>query len=165
MPKIVCPSCGKKMRLPDNLAGRSVMCTRCDAVIAVPASLVEAVEKAAAKETSPPPEEDPPFPLPARLGIIALVLGMISSLLTCVPLVHYITIGMSGIGLLLGLGGLYRARTDSEPLPPSVASGVGIYNGFGTRVRDYPLAGVAACLFALLLTLLPTLIQWLAEQG
>lgn len=165
MPKIVCPSCAKKMRLPDHLAGRRVMCTRCDAVIAIPADLVEVADKAPPPETAAPPEEDQPFPLPARLGIVALVLGMISSLLTCVPLVHYVSLGMSGVGLLLGLGGLFRARTDSEPLPTAVASGTGICGGFGTRVRDYPLAGVAACLIALLLILLPTLIQWLSEQG
>lgn len=165
MPKIVCPSCAKKMRLPDNLAGRRVMCTRCDAVIPVPANLAAVAEEAAVKETTPSAEEDLPFPLPARLGIVALVLGMISSLLTCVPLVQYVAIGLSGVGLLLGLGGLYRARTDSEPLPPEVAGGTGIWGGFGTHVRDYPLAGVAACLIALLLTLLPTLLHWWSEQG
>ncbi|HTU89432.1 MAG TPA: hypothetical protein VMF69_04985 [Gemmataceae bacterium] len=164
MAKIACPSCHKKIRLPDHLAGRRIMCPRCEAVITVPTELVKAVEEAAAVETTSPVEE-PPFPLPARLGIISLILGILSTFLVCAPILNYLSIGLSSVGLLLGLGGLYRSRTDSEPLPPSVAGGVGIWNGFGTRVRDYPLAGVAACLLSLLLTLLPTLIHWWSQHG
>jgi hypothetical protein len=165
MPRVVCPSCRKSLHPPDHLVGRRVMCPRCDTVIIVPNELTEIVEEAkTAQKTSSSPNEDLPFPLPARLGIIALVLGVVSIFMVCVPSVSYLSIGMSGIGLLLGLAGLFRARTDSEPLPPAIAGGVGIYGGFGTRVRHYPLAGIAACLLALFLTLLPTLIQWLTEQ-
>ena len=90
-----------------------------------------------------------------------MALGLASVLIMCLPLIGYLSIGLSSIGLLLGLGGLFRARTDYEPLPPHVvAGGVGIWGGFGTRTRDYPLAGVAACLLALLLALLPSLLKW-----
>lgn len=162
MPRIACPSCHKKLQIPSHVAGRRIMCPRCDAVIKVPTELVQAVEEAASVEKSSP-REDPPFPLAARLGIIALILAMISFLLLCMPSVSYVSIGLSSVGLLLGLAGLYRARTDSEQLPPAVAGGVGISSGFGTRVGHYPWAGVAACLLSLLLTLLPMLIQWLSE--
>lgn len=165
MPRIVCPSCRKKLRLPDQFAGRRVMCPRCDEVLVVPTELVKVVEDAGTTEETSPPEEDLPFPKPARWGIIALVLGMISTFMKCVPWINYVAIGLSGLGLLLGLSGLYRARTDSQPLPPSVASGAGICAGFGTRVRDYPLAGVVACLFSLLLNMWPLLIEWFSEMG
>lgn len=165
MPRIVCPSCRKKFHPPDHLAGRRVMCPRCETVIVVPTEIVQAMEEAASVQISASSDEDAPFPLTARLGIISLVLGMISFVLICAPSVIYLSIGLSSIGLLLGLGGLFRARTDSESLPPSVAGGVGLWGGFGTRVRDYPLAGVAACLISLLLTLLPIFIQWFSDPA
>jgi hypothetical protein len=157
MPEVVCPSCRRKIHPPEHLAGRRVTCPRCEAVVVVPAELAQAVEEASAAEPSSP-IEDPPFPPSARLGIIAMALGLGSVLIMCLPLIGYVSIGMSSIGLLLGLGGLFRARTNDEPLPPhAVAGGVGIWGGFGTRTRDYPLAGVATCLLALVLTLLPIL--------
>jgi hypothetical protein len=159
MPEVVCPSCRKKIHPPEHLAGRRVTCPRCEAVIVVPEELAQAIEEAAAVET-PSPIEEPHFPPSARLGIIAMALGLGSVLIMCLPIIGYLSIGMSGIGLLLGLGGLFRARTDSEPLPPQVAAGgMGIWGSFGTRTRDYPLAGVAACLLALILALLPSLLS------
>jgi hypothetical protein len=159
MPDVVCPSCRKKIHPPERFAGRRVTCPRCESVIVVPAELAQAVEEAAAVET-PSPIEELHFPPSARLGIIALALGLASVLIMCLPIIGYLSIGMSGIGLLLGIGGLFRARTDSEPLPPQVVTGgMGIWGGFGTRTRDYPLAGIAACLLALILTLLPTLLN------
>lgn len=162
MPEVVCPSCRRKIHPPEHLAGRRVICPRCEAVIVVPAELAKAIEEAATAETSPP-VEDPPFPPSARLGILSLGLGLTSILIMCLPLLGYLSIGLSGIGLFLGLGGLYRSRTDSEPLPPqAVAGGVGIWGGFGTRARDYPLAGIVACFLALILTLLPSLLKMFA---
>ncbi len=159
MPEVVCPSCRKKLHPPDHLAGRRVVCPRCEEVLTVPNELTKAIEEAATAE-EPSPIEDPPFPPSARLGIFSMALGLTSILIMCLPLIGKLSIGLSGFGLLLGLGGLYRSRTDSEPLPPrAMAGGLGIWSGFGTRSRDYPLAGVAACLLALALTLLPTLLH------
>jgi hypothetical protein len=161
---ISCPSCRKRIHPPEHLAGRRVMCPRCETPIVVPTELVKVVEEAAPAAKPSLSEEEPPFPKSARWGVISLVLGMTSIFLVCAPAISYLSIGLSSLGLLLGLGGLFRARTESEQLPPSIAGGVGICAGFGTRVRDYPLAGVAACLLALLLTCLPMLLQWLSEQ-
>jgi|SRR5579875_46296 len=163
MPSFVCPSCRKKIHPPDHLAGRRVMCPRCDTPIVVPAELVKAVEEASAREPISS-EEEVPFPLAARLGIIALVLGTISIAILCVPILGYVSIGLSSIGLLLGLGGLCVSWWSSAPLPPAIAGGVGIWGGFGTRTRDYPVAGVLACLFALILALSPVLYQWWVER-
>ncbi len=165
MPEVVCPSCRKKIHPPEHLAGRRVMCPRCESVLVVPAELAKAVEEAA-KVEAPSPEEDLPFPPSARMGIISMVLGLTSILIMCLPLVGYLSVGLSSIGLLLGLGGLFRSRTDSEPLPPqAVAGGAGIMGGFGTRARDYPLAGVATCLLALILTLLPFILARLTSDA
>jgi hypothetical protein len=163
MPRIVCPCCRKKINPPDRLIGRRVMCPRCDTPIVVPTELVEAVEEAAAKEPTSP-REDLPFPLAARLGIAAMVLGTISIAIMCLPYTFYLSIGLSSVGLLLGLVGVYYAWTDGQPLPPAIAESVGIWGGFGTRIRDYLLGGIGICLFALVLTLLPLLLQGLSEQ-
>lgn len=164
MLEVVCPSCRKKIHPPERLVGRRVMCPRCESVLVVPGELANAVEEAAKIETASP-EEFLPFPPSARLGIISLALGLTSILIMCLPLIGYLSVGLSSIGLLLGLGGLFRSRTDSDPLPPqAVAGGVGIWGGFGTRSRDYPLAGVLACLFVLLVMFLPTILARLTEQ-
>jgi hypothetical protein len=139
------------------------MCPHCKTAIVVPTELVKAV-KEAVPVTSTSSNQDPPFPLAARLGILSLVLGMIAFFLLCAPVGSCLSISLSSVGLLLGLGGLFLARTERESLPPFVASGVGLWGGFGTRVRDYPLAGIVACFVALFLTLLPTLLGWLSEQ-
>jgi hypothetical protein len=160
MPEIVCPSCRKKLRPPARLAGRRVTCPRCDEVLTVPVEASDSDENLfAAVETTPSIEEEP-LPLSARLGMGALVLGLASILMLCLPFIGgYASLGLSGMGLLVALSGLVQARTDgSGTLSQSVSGGgVGIWGGFGTRARDYPLAGVGACLFALFLALLPSL--------
>ena len=163
MPKIACHSCHKKIRIPEHLGGHQFMCPHCETAIVIPTQLVKAMNEAVSV-TSTSSTQDRPFPLAARLGILSLVLGMISFFLLCPPFGSYLSISLSSVGLLLGLGGLFLARTERESLPPFVASGVGLWGGFGTRVRDYPLAGIVACFVALFLTLLPTLLGWLSEQ-
>lgn len=159
MAEVTCPSCRKKIHPPDHLAGRRVMCPRCQAVLTVPEVLAEAIEEAS-REEEPAVVEEIPFPPSARLGIISMALGLTSILIMCLPLIQYLALGMSGFGLLLGLGGLYRSRSDSEPLPPqAIAGGLGIWSGFGTRSRDYPLAGVVACLLAIALIVVPPLLH------
>lgn len=159
MPEVICPSCRKKIHPPERLAGRRVSCPRCEAVLTVPEGLSEAIDEAC-REEEPSHVAEPPFPPSARLGIISMALGLTSILIICLPLIGRLSIGMSGLGLLLGLGGLVRSRSDSEPLPPrAVAGGQGIWSGFGTRSRDYSLAGVAACLLAIALVVVPDLLR------
>jgi hypothetical protein len=91
--------------------------------------------------------------------MVALVLGVTSILLLCLPWIGgYASMGVSGVGLLLALGGLLRLRIDGdEAMSQSLAGGIGILGDFGARARDYPLAGVGACVLALVLALLPSL--------
>jgi hypothetical protein len=158
MPVVVCPTCRKKLRPPDRLAGRRVTCPRCEAVLTVPLepdSSLDIPTNLPAPETVP---EDPPLPASVRFGIVALLLGCFSILSLCVPFVGYISLVLSSIGLPVAAWGLLRARMEgNDMLHPSANGGTGIVGNFGTRTRDYPLAGLVACLLALVLALLPIL--------
>ena len=160
MPEVVCPSCRKKIHPPARLAGRRVTCPRCDEVLMVPAVTTDSDEDAPAPMESPPSIEEAPLPLSARLGIGALVLGMASILILCLPVIgEYASLRLSGFGLLLALCGLLQAGTDDSGTPSQslAVGGVGIWGGFGARARDYPLAGIGACVLALILAVLPSL--------
>jgi hypothetical protein len=77
-----------------------------------------------------------------------MFLGTLSVLVLCLPYVGYAALGLSGVGLLIGLGGLVRAYLR------------GAFSGpFGRADRGYPLAGIGICLLALTLTLLPFLFR------
>jgi hypothetical protein len=160
MPEVVCPTCRKKLRPPDRLAGKRVTCPRCEAVLTVPLpsdSSEDIPTDIPAPETAP---EDPPLPSSARIGIVALALGCVSVLIMCLPFINYASIVLSGIGLPMGLWGLLRARMEgNEMLCRSLTGGAGIIGSFGMHARDYPLAGIAACLLALALSLLPILMH------
>lgn len=160
MPEIVCSYCHKKLRPPARLAGRKVTCPRCEAALTVPLlsdSSEEIPTDIPAPETGP---EEPPLPASARIGIAALVLGCISVLIMCLPIVGYASIILSGIGVPVGLVGLIRARMEGEGmLCRSLTGGAGSARGFGARARDYPLAGTVACVLALTLALLPILMR------
>jgi len=116
-------------------------------------------ESAPSQPTSPAPDVEP-LPTPARLGIAALVLGTVSIPVLCVPFVGYASIALSGVGLLLAIGGLFSAWTGGDVTlghPP--AGGAGVARRFGERARNYPLAGAGMCLLALVLALLPLLFR------
>jgi hypothetical protein len=101
-----------------------------------------------------------PLPPSARLGVAALALGLVSVMVLCLPVLGYAAIGLSGVGLLLGLGGLYRAAVLADAGAYAHAAGAARTSArFGERRWDFPLAGVAACLLTLTLALLP----WVAR--
>ena len=159
MPVVDCPHCRKKLHPPDRLAGRRVTCPRCEAVLMVPLLSDSAEELAMEAPTPPPPSgpEEPPLPAAARIGIIALMLGCVSVLILCLPYLNYASILLSGIGVFLSLWGLFRSHLEGDTmLSRSLTGGAGA-GGFGARARDYPLAGIVACLLALTLAVLPIL--------
>lgn len=156
---VVCPSCRKKLHPPQRLAGRRVNCPRCEEPFRLPDEIPQSAEEIPTPPPEPTIEEEEPLPASARLGMIALLLGALSILVLCLPFVGgYSSLVLSGIGLLLSLGGLLRSWMDGdEAMNQSFAGGIGVWGKFGARARDYPLAALGACVFALALALLPTL--------
>jgi len=158
MPKVLCPSCHRKLRVPDRLAGREITCPRCNEAVPVPGGersllVAEGDEPLPESSLSDAPESLAP---PARLGMVAMVLGVLSITVLCLPFVGYVAIALSSVGLFLGIWGLLKARaggTEAAASPP--AGEAEVPRRFGERDRDYPLAGIAACLLSLVLTLLP----------
>src|SRR5262245_40996324 len=98
---VACPVCKRRLRVPQKYAGRKVTCPHCRQAVAVP--FLEEPDTVA-----PPTAVAEPEPLvapSARFGVVALALGLLSILVLCIPVVGYISLGLSGIGLLLGLWG------------------------------------------------------------
>ena len=133
----------------------------CDNVIVVPVESPEPVADAPAPEPSPSLTGEP-LPLSAGLGLVSSILGVGSVLVLCLPVLGgYASVGMSGLGLLVALCGLYRARSDGggRPSRARAAGGAGIRGGFGARGGRYALAGLGSCVLALILALLPRLLR------
>jgi hypothetical protein len=96
--------------------------------------------------------------LSIRLGISALALGLVSILILCVPILGYLSLGLSGIGLMLGVTGLYLARKDGVRRFASPAA-VQVAQPLGGRELNYQLGGILVCLLAATLVLLPILLR------
>jgi hypothetical protein len=63
MLRVCCPVCGRKLRVPDDLAGRRVCYPECEEPVRVPRG-----QDPAEAAASPEPSADA-LPLPARLGM------------------------------------------------------------------------------------------------
>ena len=150
MATVTCPSCHRKLRVPDQLAERLLICPGCNEAVPVPnrkAEYLRLVDNASSPPgPAPSAAGEELLPFPARLGALSMLLGVLSVLVLCLPYVGYAALGLSGVGLLLGLWGLASAYLS------------GAHSG-GIRQpeKSYPLGGVAACLLALALALLPFL--------
>jgi hypothetical protein len=152
MPTVVCPSCQRKLRVPKHLAGRQLICPGCNDAVEAPAQEAAYLR---ALDQAPPPgpaisstDDGAQLSPPARLGAFSMLLGTLSVLVLCLPYVGYAALGLSGVGLLIGFGGLVSAYLHGAP------SG-----GLGGADRRYPLAGIGMCLLALTLVLLPFLFR------
>jgi hypothetical protein len=147
MATVTCPSCQRKLRVPDQLAERLLICPGCHEAVPVPNRKEEYLRLV--DNASPPqgPARSAAgaelLPFPARLGAVAMLLGVLSVLVLCLPYVGYAALGLSGVGLLLGLWGLASASAHS--------------GGIRQPEKSYPLGGIAACLLALVLALIPFL--------
>jgi hypothetical protein len=151
MPTVVCPSCQRKMRVPENLAGRQLICPGCNDAVEPPEpepepDYLRAVEHFPQSGAALPSTEGAQLSPPARLGALSMILGTLSVMVLCLPYVGYAALVFSGVGLLIGLGGLVSAFLHGAPR-----------GAFRQPDGGYPLAGVGICLLALTLTLLPFL--------
>lgn len=162
MPVVTCPSCQRNLRVPEHMAGRQLICPRCMDAVEVPdrpTSLVRASEDPRRREPAPAVAQEQLSPA-ARLGVISLFLGALSIPVLCLPFVGYMAPGLSGVGLLAGLWGLFSAwMGDPGASSPFLASTDGGPRRFGQRHQDYPLAGIVVCLLTLTLALLPFLLR------
>ena len=147
MATVTCPSCQRQLRVPDRLAERLLICPGCNEAVPVPnrkAEYLRLVDNASSPPgPAPSAAGEELLPFPARLGALSMLLGVLSVLVLCLPYVGYAALGLSGVGLLLGLWGLASASAHC--------------GGVRQPEKSYPLGGVAACLLALALALLPFL--------
>jgi regulation of enolase protein 1 (concanavalin A-like superfamily) len=109
--RVACSACGKKLRVPGEMAGRSVRCPGCRGVVAVPAAPPSAGTAARPRSASKRPKPAPKGGSKAGLilGAAALVLGSLAlalGLLTSLPAVVLVA---AGTGLLTGGAGVVIA--------------------------------------------------------
>lgn len=160
---VTCPSCGKRLRIPNHLTGRQTMCPGCNDFIAVPRAGSSPLEQRKGGGGGPalalaPESEEAALPWHGRLGLLSALVGLLAVPVLCLPVVGYAAPALSGLGLLAGLTALTGAWLDEPPTPAPAAPGTaGAPRTFGARPTDFPLAGVAACLAGLALTLVPAL--------
>src|SRR5262249_20672219 len=149
--RVPCPACRRKLKVPEDLAGRRVTCPRCNKVLEVPIpekSPEEVPDPASTPEHEPQPYV--PLPLATRFGIAAVALGLLAILILCLPLVGTLSPGLSGLGLMCGLSGMISSlvrgvRKASGLFPETVP----LSFQFGARAVDFSLAGSLVCLLAL----------------
>jgi hypothetical protein len=156
---VKCTSCRKRLHVPDHLAGHRVTCPRCGGAVSVP--LPEAPEAAPAPPSTEHGEDTlGTLPRFGRLGVVSLGLGLLSVVVLCVPLVGSASLALSGLGLLVGLCGLFDfARERRGGLVLRATTEGQTMSGGGGRALNYPLAGTAVSLVALVLALLPLLLH------
>jgi DNA-directed RNA polymerase subunit RPC12/RpoP len=163
MIEFACPHCSRKMTAGDEAAGRRGKCKSCGNKITVPGSGAETA-------FSPPDFLEParPAPLPVSLtsivvdppptpvavqvnfqqpskashsrGIASVILGVLAFLICWIPLVGLLGLPLSGLGFLLGLGGIFLAARRK-------GSGLG-----------FPIAGSAICALAMFATVSLTIV-------
>lgn len=147
MPAAVCPTCQRRVHLPDNATSRTVktMCPQCGELLSVPPTparhpeddTLDALHHGAARRGIDLRGQLAEVTASSRnLGLFVLALGLVSLLslaVSCLTFMVYVGLALSGIGALLGLYGMLR--------------------GLLRRDRNvfYVLAGVAACTVALVL--------------
>jgi hypothetical protein len=128
-----CEKCGKKIRVNEELAGRTGKCSGCGEKLVIPSASVSQpepkkqrsseVSKVNSNLVSPPPLVSPQ-PLPQSspgvavqvnvdnspvadgLGISSLIVGILSFFVCWIPLINF---GVGGLGLLLGIAGIVMA--------------------------------------------------------
>lgn len=128
-----CEKCGKKIRVNEELAGRTGKCSGCGEKLVIPSASVSQpepkkqrsseVSKVNSNLVSSPPLVSPQ-PLPQSspgvavqvnvdnspvadgLGISSLIVGILSFFVCWIPLINF---GVGGLGLLLGIAGIVMA--------------------------------------------------------
>ncbi|MBX3444280.1 MAG: hypothetical protein KF774_17895 [Planctomyces sp.] len=104
------------IRVKDEAAGRKGQCKGCGETITVPAPRrVRATPAPEPPKTAPElaaiAKVDPPAGMPTskKLGLASLALGGGAILISCVPFFGLLSIPMNGLGIMVGMAGIYFA--------------------------------------------------------
>jgi hypothetical protein len=155
---VACPHCKRRLNVPEKYAGRRVTCNGCLQPVRV-ASPEEPARKALVPMSSRSASASEPADttaLSTRLGIGALALGLVGIMVLCVPVFGYVSLGLSGVGLILSVSGLACAHKERGlRISSPAAAGFQPPNLPARRELTYPLAGIGVCLLAATLALLP----------
>jgi hypothetical protein len=149
---VLCPSCRRRLNVPENLAGQRVTCPSCEHPLRVPPPEFPDEPEPAEAVPAEPVEE---LALSVRLGIASLTLALLSVLVLCLPVLGYLSLGLSSIGLMLGLLGLARKYMGERGKTRYQLPAASPFSSLLGQDPDFSLAGTAACLLALALALLP----------
>jgi hypothetical protein len=145
-----CPSCGKKLTVPERPIGNRMMCTKCGEIIPIPKALLRGGEEAGPDDVPAYKHEETPASLrgfwadlsagvrqPKGLGIGALIFALAGILILCIPYAgYYGSLSLGGVGLAAGLIGLCLSLLRKK------------------KDVNYPLAGVGACILTIILAIL-----------
>ncbi len=158
-----CPHCTHEIKVRSEAAGKSGKCKECGETVHVPhapESKLARRSKPPARRGEPPAVSPAPVTpqlvdhsrahqlnvavqvnAPERsnwsnsLGIVSLILGILALIICWIPLIGILGTPLSGLGLLLGIGGGIVAVTRK-------------FAGIG-----FPIAGTAVCALALMITI------------
>jgi hypothetical protein len=144
---VLCLNCKRRFFVTEDLVGRRVMCPHCPNAVRVPWPDGHARQAPPARGASKPPRS-------LSLGVASLALGALAVMALCLPVVGYASFVLSGTGLGLGLCGLACSGWERAGVG-APRTGRGLLAG---RAVDFPMAGVAVCLLALVLAGLPFLL-------
>jgi hypothetical protein len=149
----VCPACQRRVKLPENTTGRTVntMCPKCGELLPVPpgdshhheeevaAHITGGTSTATLTAQELRKEFAEATASSKSLGLLVLGLGLVALMtlpIGCISFMDYLGLAVGGVGLVLGIYGLFRGMIHRE------------------RDTLYVLAGVAVCVLSvgLLLT-------------
>jgi hypothetical protein len=157
---IICDSCRRRVRVPEEFAGKRVTCPKCEQPVYVPATAGEAAQEYSRNTGNTSEENDEEiYEYPDQLGMVSLTLASASVLMLCIPFVSYLVIAVSAAGVIIGLAGLPRVGFRG-PEPPSssmrnpVASNPLVHLGVSLSFL-----GTLASLFVFSLELLPHILR------
>jgi hypothetical protein len=153
-----CDACGYRLRVPGKYAGRRVTCTKCGAAVPVGS---RATAPPAPVEKKAPPRAAPassalrePQSMSDRLGMTAMMLGLVSILVLCLPFIGYAAIAFSALGVVIGMAGLLDALVKGLRQRFLTAGSSAAFSLSMTGLA-YPCLGTITCLISLVLALIP----------
>ncbi|WP_435009326.1 hypothetical protein P12x_000578 [Tundrisphaera lichenicola] len=138
---LTCEGCGRRVKVPDQAAGRKGKCPACDREILVPGGQAAAAPSPASRVVATADDVVRDGRADAAsgsratgaLGVASLVLGCLALLISWVPLIGLLTWPLGGLGLVLGAVGLVLASGNRRSGKVWAFAGLGT-NGLAVAV-------------------------------